>query len=306
MEPVTRLTNSAGGARAELGVRSWRHPNPDPSPSPFLTRCEDGHELCAEVWPDDGATPPPGAALLTLGHQQDAHGAMPCPASASLAQPPSPRLAAVALVVDLERRCILLTRRSTGKVPWLTAADAAAHALAAWVRKRACVGALLWCLPKVAAPTAFDYLGGARARCAPSRARGCCPADRPGQGCGHGNRGRNPGPTLTRCCPAARSTRPIPPPPPPRCGNSSRKLASHPQRTRRPARTRRCRFACGSPATLRRPSCGVSGRPQAAGAATYPIPNPNPHPNPSPTPIHYPNPNPNPNPSPSPNPNPTP
>ena len=105
----------------------------------FLTRCEDGHELCAEVWPDDGATPPPGAALLTLGHQQDAHGAMPCPASASLAQPPSPRLAAVALVVDLERRCILLTRRSTVKVPWLTAADAAAHALAAWVRKRACV-----------------------------------------------------------------------------------------------------------------------------------------------------------------------
>ena len=95
--------------------------------------------LCAEVWPDDSATPPPGAALLTLGHQQDAHGAMPCPASASLAQPPSPRLAAVALVVDLERRCILLTRRSTVKVPWLTAADAAAHALAAWVRKRACV-----------------------------------------------------------------------------------------------------------------------------------------------------------------------
>ena len=138
----------------------------------FLTRCEDGHELCAEVWPDDGATPPPGAALLTLGHQQDAHGAMPCPASASLAQPPSPRLAAVALVVDLERRCILLTRRSTVKVPWLTAADAAAQALAAWMRKRACVGTLLWCLPKVADPTAFDYLGGGRARCAPSRAHG--------------------------------------------------------------------------------------------------------------------------------------
>ena len=36
--------------------------------------------LCAEVWPNDSATPPPGAALLTLGHQQDAHGAMPCPA----------------------------------------------------------------------------------------------------------------------------------------------------------------------------------------------------------------------------------
>ena len=67
--------------------------------------------LCAEVWPDDSATPPPGAALLTLGHQQDAHGAMPCPATASLSQPPTPRLAAVALVVDSERRCILLTRR---------------------------------------------------------------------------------------------------------------------------------------------------------------------------------------------------
>ena len=74
-------------------------------------RPEGGDELCAEVWPDDSATPPVGAALLTLGHQQDAHGAMPCPASASLPQSPSPRLAAVALVVDPERRCILLTRR---------------------------------------------------------------------------------------------------------------------------------------------------------------------------------------------------
>ena len=60
-------------------------------------------ELCADVWPDDGSTPPPDAALLPLGHQQDAHGAMPCPASASLEQLPSPRLAAVALVVDSVR-----------------------------------------------------------------------------------------------------------------------------------------------------------------------------------------------------------
>ena len=35
-------------------------------------------ELCADVWPDDSSTPPPDAALLTLGHQQDACGAMPC------------------------------------------------------------------------------------------------------------------------------------------------------------------------------------------------------------------------------------
>ena len=69
-------------------------------------------ELCADVWPDDSSTPvPPDAALLTLGHQQDAHGAMPCPASASVEQHPSPRLAAVALVVDSVRRCVLLTRR---------------------------------------------------------------------------------------------------------------------------------------------------------------------------------------------------
>jgi len=69
-----------------------------------------GEMLHAELWPNDTSPPPPGTATLALGHQQDSHGAMPCPASASIAVPPAPRLAAVAVVMD-ERGCVLLTRR---------------------------------------------------------------------------------------------------------------------------------------------------------------------------------------------------
>ena len=69
-------------------------------------------DLHAELWPTvAGSEPPPDTAALVLGHQQDARGAMPCPATASVAQPPAPRLAAVALAMDPVRQCVLLTRR---------------------------------------------------------------------------------------------------------------------------------------------------------------------------------------------------
>ena len=69
-------------------------------------------DLHVELWPTvAGSEPPPGTAALVLGHQQDARGAMPCPATASVAQPPAPRLAAVALAMDPVRQCVLLTRR---------------------------------------------------------------------------------------------------------------------------------------------------------------------------------------------------
>tara|TARA_B110001452_G_scaffold6869_1_gene6203 strand:- start:471 stop:1295 length:825 start_codon:yes stop_codon:yes gene_type:complete len=71
--------------------------------------------LNAELWWSEAAAAAAtasGGAPVALGHQQDSAGEMPCPATAD-SDSPSPRLAAVALVMDPVRRCVLLTRRPT-------------------------------------------------------------------------------------------------------------------------------------------------------------------------------------------------